>query len=211
MNCCVYWVHLDTHTDKKSEGYIGISTNFKDRMHKHLNHSYKYDHHVYRAIRKYGWNNLIKEVIFEGTIEECKQKEIELRPHGSIGWNEIPGGDFSPSKDPTVAAKISAALKGRKGKPHTEATKAIIAKSNRERVLSEESKKRISDTMRKIQAEHTAKEYEITTPEGEVFVIKNLTDWCSANGFKDAYFRRVASGERKTYKGYKCRKVTSPA
>lgn len=209
MTCCVYWIRLKEHTDMTKEGYIGLSTNFKERMETHLNYSSKLNTHVYRAIRKYGWDSLVKSVIVISTKEYCKELEFKLRPKASIGWNEIPGGNSSPSKSPEVAAKISAALKGRVGKPHTEASKGLIANGNRNRVLSDESKKKISDAMRKTQADSRNNEYEITHPDGSVEITTCLTDWCISHAFKPTYLFRVCRGERHQYKGYKCRKLTT--
>jgi len=191
------------------EGYIGISTNFEERMSTHMNYSSKLDTHVYRAIRKYGWNGLVKTVIVVSDKQYCSDLEFRLRPKPSIGWNEIPGGNLSPSKNPLVAQKISAALKGGVGRPHTDKTKALIAESNRSRVLAVESKQRIAEAMRKTQLENTAGTYEITFPDGHKETITNLTLWCLSHDLQAKYMFRVCSGERKQYKGYRCKRLTT--
>jgi len=88
----VYWIHLKEHTDITKEGYVGVASCFETRASRHKNLTATLDCHFGKAIRKYGWNNLVKEVIFEGTTEECFKKEKELRPYFQIGWNEAIGG-----------------------------------------------------------------------------------------------------------------------
>jgi predicted GIY-YIG superfamily endonuclease len=67
----VYWYKLTEHTDKYSQGYIGITNDLKRR---HKEHKYSanpknktfIDTHFTRAINKYGLDNIknfIKKVI----------------------------------------------------------------------------------------------------------------------------------------------------
>jgi hypothetical protein len=88
----VYWVRLKEHTDITINGYVGVAISFDERMARHLLVTTKLDCHFSSAIIKYGWDNLIKEIVFEGSQEDCFKKEIELRPSFQIGWNEAPGG-----------------------------------------------------------------------------------------------------------------------
>lgn len=88
----VYWVRLKEHLDIYKEGYVGVSFNFKERMERHLLVTTKLDCHFSNSIIKYGWDNLIKEIVFEGSQDECFAKEKELRPSFQIGWNEAAGG-----------------------------------------------------------------------------------------------------------------------
>lgn len=88
----VYWIRLKEHTDITSEGYVGVTINFKSRMYKHYKITSKLNTHLANVIIKYGWNNLIKEIVFEGTKDECYSKEKELRSEYQIGWNEAIGG-----------------------------------------------------------------------------------------------------------------------
>lgn len=88
----VYWIRLLDHVDYKTQGYIGVSNNFNYRLHQHKTKTIKHDSHFGRSINKYGWDNLVKEIIFEGSNDECYNKENELRPLYNIGWNEAIGG-----------------------------------------------------------------------------------------------------------------------
>lgn len=208
MTCCVYWIKLDSHSDFMKEGYIGISTDLSKRMYDHRSKAKAAKSHLYRAIRKYGWSKIQIKVLLVADLDYCRDIEFKLRPEASIGWNEIPGGDKPPSLNPLIAEKISVALKGRIGKPHTEATKLIISESNRKRILTEESKQKIAEAMRKTQLEHATKDYIVTYPDGREVLVNNLTLWCLENGLQARYMFRVCRGDRKQYKGYNCRKLT---
>lgn len=89
---CVYWIRLKEHTDIALDGYVGVTFNFNHRMYRHKKVTPKLDYHLSKAINKYGWDNLVKEIIFEGTKEDCYLKESELRSKYQIGWNEATGG-----------------------------------------------------------------------------------------------------------------------
>jgi predicted GIY-YIG superfamily endonuclease len=90
----VYWIHHPNHTNIMSEGYVGITRNFKDRMrfHKML----KCNMYLANAIKKYGWDNLVKEVILVSDKDYCIDIEIKLRNTDKIGWNLTKGGGLPP-------------------------------------------------------------------------------------------------------------------
>ena len=83
---------------------------------------------VGRAIRKYGWINVIKEILYDGLTEnEANKRERELikqfnSTNSSIGYNLTRGGDggvsvtrtLSESTRKKIGAKNSIALRGRK-------------------------------------------------------------------------------------------------
>jgi group I intron endonuclease len=90
----VYWIHHPNHTNIMSEGYVGITRNFKDRMrfHKML----KCNVYLANAIKKYGWDNLVKEVILVADKDYCIDIETKLRNTDKIGWNLTKGGGLPP-------------------------------------------------------------------------------------------------------------------
>lgn len=89
----VYWIHLPEHTDVALQGYVGIAKDFKQRMfaHKSCAKTGK-EQSLYKAIRKYGWDNLIKEIIVISNDDYCLELEKKLRPKERIGWNIACGG-----------------------------------------------------------------------------------------------------------------------
>lgn len=89
----VYWIHLPEQTNVAIEGYVGIAMNFEQRMsaHKSCAKTGK-EQTLYKAIRKYRWENLVKEIILISDENYCLEIEKKLRPAPRIGWNIAVGG-----------------------------------------------------------------------------------------------------------------------
>lgn len=95
----IYWIRLSEHTDPFTQGYIGVSKRFEKRILDHEKFIKENKHknpHLVNSTKKYGWDNLIKEIIFIGDEIICYEKEIEYRPVKTIGWNIAPGGHRGP-------------------------------------------------------------------------------------------------------------------
>lgn len=75
----VYWIRSVEHTDKLTEGYIGVTEDTTRRFSTH-----KRRHRVPE--------DSILEIVFEGTRDDCFALELELRPQPKIGWNNAAGG-----------------------------------------------------------------------------------------------------------------------
>jgi predicted GIY-YIG superfamily endonuclease len=90
----VYWIHLENHTDMFSQGYIGVSKDTKKRWSEHAKHTG--NNHLLHAIKKYGWDNLVKEVILVADKAYCLMIEAKLRAEDKIGWNIVKGGGMPP-------------------------------------------------------------------------------------------------------------------
>lgn len=112
----VYWYHLEEHKDIYSEGYVGVTSRQKQRHWQHTSWKGSSCLILRRAFEKYGEDRILKDVVFNGTREECLLKEVELRPTGPIGWNAVAGGGVTP--DCT-------------GRVHSEETKAKIGRGNK--------------------------------------------------------------------------------
>ena len=48
-------------------------------------------------MQKYGWDNLVKEVVLIADEDYCLDIENKLRPSDRIGWNIVMGGGKPPS------------------------------------------------------------------------------------------------------------------
>lgn len=82
--------------------YIGRANDFNRRMIEHKSNSSKkygekYNYALYKAIRKYGWDNMKKEIIFE-TDDENLLKKLEeefILAYDSVkkGYNNMYGSD----------------------------------------------------------------------------------------------------------------------
>ena len=97
---CVYWIHLPNQNDIFKEGYIGITSNYKLRLKAYIKKSNKNNNHFKNAITKYGWNNLLKEIIHSNmSLKEALKLEELYRPLQNIGWNSQKGGVLGVEKE----------------------------------------------------------------------------------------------------------------
>lgn len=118
MEPCVY--KLENKINKKI--YIGVTNNFERRMREHKNNANnpKCDNRaIYRAIRKYQWENFSKEILEKNdTIEKCFEREqyfIELYNtlDSRYGYNMTKGGlggktrDISGERNPMYGKKLT--------------------------------------------------------------------------------------------------------
>ena len=100
-NVFLYWIRLPEHTDPTSQGYVGVTKQFNKRIADHYNEVINNTHvnnHLVYAINKYGWENMIKEILMTDEESVCYLKENELRPTKNIGWNISPGGHRGPGR-----------------------------------------------------------------------------------------------------------------
>lgn len=81
---------------------------------------YSTNKHFSRAIKKYGWNNIIHEILFSGlSVNEAKAKEIELIAYyksnnPKYGYNVTAGGDCGIKMSEETIRKMKAKLTGQK-------------------------------------------------------------------------------------------------
>lgn len=152
----LYWIRLPEHTDIFSQGYVGIANNFNQRMFAHRSCAKKSSNEViYKVIRKYGWENLIKQIVLIGSKDYCAEIEKRLRFQPKIGWNLAIGGYSGGShlkgikQSDEHLKKRCAALVGRVsgmfGKKHKDEVKEKCRKANLGKVLSIETKRKISE------------------------------------------------------------------
>lgn len=91
-NYCVY-----KHTAPNGKMYIGITCQEPEKRWD-SGYGYYKNEHFFNAIKKYGWDNFIHEILVIGlTKEEACQKEIELiafykSNQREFGYNKSPGG-----------------------------------------------------------------------------------------------------------------------
>lgn len=99
---CIYWIHLPEYTfdkgDELTHGYIGLTCNYKERMKSHKKKKSKT--HLTDAIKKYGWDNLNKVIMYENlSFRDALYIEHILRPGSNIGWNIQMGGVIGVEKE----------------------------------------------------------------------------------------------------------------
>lgn len=157
------------HTSPSGKVYIGMTSMNPE---KRWSNGYGYRTQVfYHAIKKYGWNNIKHEILFERlTKEEAEQKEIELIAYYKSnqkehGYNVDNGGNcvgkISDSQKQKMMGKNNP-MYGRKGekhplfgKKHTKETKEKMRKNHADFTgenhpkygtkLSEATRKKISE------------------------------------------------------------------
>lgn len=151
------------HTCPNGKVYIGITCmNVADRW-KCGGKGYR-KQYFYRAVQKYGWDNIEHSVIAENlTKSEAEDMEVKLiATHHSnnpqFGYNIDNGGKVGDRMSETTKEKLrqinigkrhteNAKLKmslSQRGRTHTEETKAKISQSHRGFRQSEETKAKIS-------------------------------------------------------------------
>lgn len=135
---CVY-----KHTSPSGKVYIGISCDPIKRWNE--GRGYIKNYHFWRAIQKYGWDNITHEILYEElTSDEAKKLEIELietykSTDRQYGYNLRDGGDGGFSEE--SRQKMS---KSRMGNQNS--------KGNH---LSEDSKNKISQSLKEYFKTHT--------------------------------------------------------
>lgn len=92
----VYWIHQPEHTDIFSQGYVGVTNNFTSRMTDHKRGGE--NAHFTNVVKKYGWDNLVKQIIVMAEEDYCLDVENKLRPKKGIGWNIAIGGGKPPAR-----------------------------------------------------------------------------------------------------------------
>ena len=180
--------------------YIGQTLNPHERKLAHKRASKKYAFH--NAINKYGWDNFKYEVIVTAPIQLLNDLEINIiHMYDSYnnGYNMTIGGDSFKGYVFTEAHRLNIS-KGKKDKPLSEKTKENL----RNRVLSESTKKKISDSKkgkplskehkqklsiasrgRVVTQEHREKLRNLHLGKGDNYVITNLEskeEWFVTSG-----------------------------
>jgi len=95
MTHSVYWIRHADHTDLMTQGYVGVSGRFDRRMWEHF--KLNGNRYLKFAIKKHGWDNLVKTQLLISTEDYCLDMERKLRPEDKIGWNIVAGGGKPPS------------------------------------------------------------------------------------------------------------------
>lgn len=140
---------LYKHTTPNGKIYIGITSQKpEDRWREGKGY---YNTLFYRAIKKYGWDNISHEILQTGlTKNEAEQKEIELikaykSNNREFGYNIENGGNCKGT--------------------HSEETKRKISQSNKGRVFSEETKRKMRENHANVSGKNNPNYKKVFTPE----------------------------------------------
>lgn len=130
------------HTAPSGRVYVGISQNPVKRWNE--GRGYKFNPYFWRCIKKYGWENIKHEILFEGlSLEDAKKKEAELIENyksniRAYGYNIREGGDSGAAQE--SREKMSAARIGNKN---------CVG-----RILGDGTKDRISQSLKEYYSKH---------------------------------------------------------
>lgn len=109
----LYWIHTKIETDPYTQGYIGVSNNFNERL---KSHKTGYGNkNVYDLLNDYS-DVVVIEFLHFGEESEIYDMELKYRPYKNIGLNIAEGGYKPPSAlgNKERAKKAANSLKGRK-------------------------------------------------------------------------------------------------
>lgn len=100
------------------------------------------------------------------------------------------------------------------GVPKSAETRRKMSESATGRVQSEETKQKLREhnlreDVRRNLIESKQQEWIVTLPDGTEIEVINMSDYCKDNGLSSSKMYSVASGDRKSHKGHKCRKKNS--
>lgn len=150
----IVYKHTNPHNGKV---YIGI-TGQEPWRRWDCGRGYIGNKYFYRAIQKYGWENFLHEILYSGlTLEEANQIERSLiekydSTNPRKGYNIDLGGNGIGKMSQATLEKLSKAHKGQKawnkGRPHPEKTRQKISKALTGGHLSEETRRRMSESRR---------------------------------------------------------------
>lgn len=185
------------------------------------------------ALAKYGWQGFRLQVIEECAIELLNEREMfwisALNTRCPSGYNLTPGGNQYEASAET-RRKISEAHKGKiipewhreavskanKGRPLSDEHKAKIGAywKGRSRgpewaqLMSEKFKGRPCPTKGKarVNPDAQSKVYRVTSPLGDVIIIRNLSRFCREHNLHLGHMCGLATGSRKAkrHKGWTC-------
>ncbi len=126
------------HTVPNGKVYIGITS--KQANERWLNgRGYSRNRHFWNAIKKYGWENIVHEIIADGLEkdEACRLEQFYIAAYGSSnpdkGYNMTTGGETGAKHTIESRQKLSASKTGKRyniGVPFTEERKQHLRENH---------------------------------------------------------------------------------
>ena len=223
------YMHTSKTTGKK---YIGITC--QDPWTKRFNgdgSGYRNCVHFWHAIKKYGWNDFIHEII---TTCETEKEAMELERryikeyqtnNDKYGYNIKEGGEHQ-EYPPEIRKRISDALKGKPngmtGKHHSEESKRKISESQRGRKMPKDRYDATCKRMREYSIKHppvhafTEEDYKNAREASKIHIrivetgqeFNSMTECADYLGVLISNLSRAIRFNKK-YKGYHYEKVCS--
>lgn len=215
----IYTIYKSTNKINE-KSYIGFSKDFNKRINEHLKSVGKSKSAFHSAIKKYGVDNFVWEIIYQSKdyyhTKNIMEKYfiIEYNTHidNGNGYNMTLGGDGLSYPSLKTREKIGNSSKLRTGRVCSPETRKKISIANSNRVMSEEQKQLLREiNTGKKHSEETirkkSKKYLIINPDGEKFEIYNLNRFCKENNLNQGAMAAVSRGTCKQYKCWKCYQI----
>lgn len=191
------------NTSPSNKVYIGITGQANVNRRWQGGRNYKNNNHFNNAIKKYGWDNIKHEILFDGlTKDQAEEKEKELiksykSNNPKYGYNIESGGNATKQLSEETKKKISDKNKGKpcwlKGKKMPDETKAKISKTEKGRVSPMKNRHWTIEQRAKV-GKHI-----VCVETGEHFY--SIRDASRKTGCDRANISRVLKGEYKQTKG----------
>lgn len=179
------------------KSYIGFTRqSFESRKAQHFYHSKKTKSKFYDAIRSYGWDAFVWEILLEDATLEDERRLIEEHDTIRAGYNLKDGGNQVVQFSEESRRKMSASAKV---KP--------ISDGFREKCRRRMTGIKQSPALIEKRALALSKTWAVLTPEGESLTILNLNSFCKERGLNPGKMSMVANGIRPHHKGYKVSEV----
>lgn len=197
------------HTSPSGKVYIGITgQNVNKRWQRGL--GYVGNKYFMRAIKKYGWENIRHEVLFDGlTKTEAEDAEVRLikkykANNRDYGYNIENGGYTSGKHSEETRKKISeiASRHNFAQRLQTKEAKKKMANTRRGMKLSEETKRKIGDSHRGSKSVDAKRVIQYDLQMNKVRVFDCIMDVEREFGFKNSAISRCCKGGRPTAYGY---------
>jgi group I intron endonuclease len=128
----LYWISHPDHIDMFTQGYIGVSGQLEKRWERHAKRTQ--NAHLANAVKKYGWDNLVKKVVLIADEAYCLAMEAKIRAADNIGWNITKGGGKPPAKV-NSGSFVKGSIPVNKGVPMSAETKAKVSAAKKGKVL----------------------------------------------------------------------------
>lgn len=189
--------------------------------------------YLHTSMKKYGIENFFIEIIETcQNIGELNSKEVywikKLNSLAPNGYNLNYGGDNKKHSERTkklLSEKLSGKNNGMFGKKGSQKQKDWLADYNKNKVISDKTLEKMKKAQQlrtslglnkgfnrkktKEEIEKTrlklCKKYIVTSPESIEICVWDMTLFCTEQNLSSRGLRRVASKDRNSHKGWKCR------
>jgi len=208
--------------------YIGSTTNLRLRWQQHSSDLRLKRHrnsHLQRAYNKYGADAFrfdVLEYVMPLFVHTREQYWLnKLKPFGERGYNiarNTEASGFGLKRSAETRAKISASKIGnqnRTGMHHTAEAKEknrlahignIVLPETREKIRAGNIGKHLSAESIAKRVAKRAREWIVTSPDGNETRIVNLSEFCRERKLSASLMVAVSKGKRSHHKGWKCRR-----